>query len=138
MPGPVGQQVVHDFIAGVHVFPGSRPANDAEFMVIAFTDGIGAVFDEETNEGEELLFRGKVQRVGIVALAANVRVGAVLEEKPHSRFALSKDSVMQSSSHAGPGGFVDQARISCEQGIEARKIATACRILQRSDRLFQG
>ena len=99
-------------------------------MVIAFTDGVGAVFDEETNDREELLFRGKVERVGIVALTADVRVGAVLEEKSHSYFALSEDGVMQGSSDAGSGGFVDQARISCEQGIETRKVTTACRILQ--------
>jgi hypothetical protein len=88
------------------------------------------VFDEQANDGEELLFYGKVERVGIVSLAANVRVRAMLEEKPHSRFTLAKDRVMQSSSHAGSGGFVDQAGISREQSIEASKIATAGRILQ--------
>jgi hypothetical protein len=62
----------------------------------------------------------------------------MLEEKPRSCFTLSKDRVMQGSSHTGSGGFVDQARISGEQGIEARKIATTCRILQRSDRRLQG
>ena len=59
MPSPVGQEVVYDFTAGIHVFPSCGPADDAEFVVVAFADGIGAVLDEETNDGEELFSAAK-------------------------------------------------------------------------------
>ena len=76
------------------------------------------MLDQETNDREELLFGGKVQRIGIVPLAADVRIGAALEKKSYSRFTLSKNSVMQSGSHTWPGRFVDQSGIGGEQGVD--------------------
>ncbi len=66
-----------------------------------------------------------MQGIGIVALAANVRIGAALEQKSNSRFAFSKNGVMQSGSYTWSGGFVDQSRIGGEQGVESREIAAA-------------
>ena len=46
MPSAVGQEVVYDFTAGIHVFPSCGPADDAEFVVVAFAGAaiaLGAV-----------------------------------------------------------------------------------------------
>ena len=76
-----------------------------------------------------------MQRIGVVALAADIRIGAVLEKKPHPRLAFSKNSVMQSGSHTRSRSFIDQSKMGGEQGGEPREIASAGRILQ-TDRIL--
>ena len=93
------------------MFPCGCPADDAEFVIIAFADGIGAMLDQKTNDREAVLLDSKVQRIGIISFAADVRIGAALEEKSRSRFTVAKDSVMQRGSHPWSGRLVDEPGI---------------------------
>ncbi len=98
----MGQQIIDDFPVGVHIFSCGCPADDAKFVIVAFANGIATALDQETNDREQLLLSGKVQRIGIIPLASNVRIGAAVEEKFHPSFAFPKNRVMHPVLTPGP------------------------------------
>jgi hypothetical protein len=132
VPCSMCQQKLDDLGARGRISRYSCPADDAKLERIAFANGIRPVLDQETNDRKEQLFGGKVQRVSVVSRAADVRIGAALEQKLHSRFTPSRNSMMQSGSYICPSGFIDKSRIRGEQGVESREIASARGILESS------
>ena len=126
MAGAVGQEVIDNLTVGIDIVPGCRPTDHAELVVIAFADGIGAVFNKETNDGEELLLGGEMQRRGIIALATDVRVGAAFEEEAYGSFLHSDNGLVKSGSHAGAARFIDERGVRIEQLVDQREVSTAC------------
>jgi len=71
------QQVDDAFIA----FP-RRPPDHLAFVQVSSAVHIGTGVEENPDALEISLRRGEMQRAGVVANVANVRIGAVLEEQP--------------------------------------------------------
>ncbi len=79
MARTVSKQIGHRLGVGLEVLPGRGPANNAKLVIVAITDGVRAMLDKQMDDRNTILFDGEMQRVGVVALAANVRIGAPLE-----------------------------------------------------------
>ena len=74
------KEVARDFgVVGVVETHG--PADHVQLVVSARTDRIGAVFDEQLDDGEIAALGGKVNRERVVSLIADVRVGAAIEQR---------------------------------------------------------
>ena len=82
----VGEEVIDDLLVGLA--EDRRPADDFELVVVAGANRIGTVLHEEPDDGERVGLGDKMQREGIVALVADVRVGAALEERRDDTFVL--------------------------------------------------
>lgn len=76
------------------------------------------MFNEQSNNGEQLLFGGKMQRRGIISLASDVRVGAAFEEETYGGFLPSKNRLMKRGSHPRAARFVDEAGVRVEQFVD--------------------
>ena len=111
MPRAVSKQISHRLRVGLKVLPGSGPANHAQLVIITLAHRIRAMLDKQTNDGDAVLFDSEMQRVGVVAFAANIRIGPALEQQLHCCFAVTKDSLVQRRSHALAAALVDQLRM---------------------------
>ena len=76
-----------------------------------------------------------MERVGIVAFAADVRIGAAFEQQLGCRFAVAKDGVMKRRPHTLATALVNQLRMRIEQRIQSHDVPFSSGIPQRRDRL---
>ena len=135
MPRAVGQQIRNNLGIGLDVIPRRRPTDDAQFVVVAFADRIGPMLHQKTNDGEAMLFHGEVERIGVVALAADIGTGATLEQQLNRRFAVAEDGLVQRRSHTLAAARVNQLGMRVKQRGESRHITFSSGIAQRGDRL---
>ena len=93
-----------------------RPAEHVQLVHCARADRIRTVFDEQLDDREVAALGGKMNRVRVVPLISDVRVGAAVEQRPHNRFVPHAE--MQRRPQAGIAGqrpaFVDDARMFVE------------------------
>src|SRR5579871_6123680 len=113
----MGKQVVNNLRIGLDVVPRRGPSDDAQLMVVAFADGIGAMFHEKTNEGKAMLLHGEVEGVGVVAFAANVGIGATLEQQLHCCLAVAEDGLVQRCSDALAGALVNELGMGVQESV---------------------
>ena len=73
-----------------------------------------------------------MQRIGVVAFAADVGVGAAFEEQLYCSFAVAEDGVVQCCSHALPAALVNQLRMRVKERIEAREVASSSGIAKEA------
>ena len=85
--------------------------------------------------GEAMLLHGEVERVGVVAFAADVGIGAALQQQLDCRFTVAEDGLVQRRSHALAAALVNQLWMRIEQRIESCEVAFSSGIAQRRDRL---
>jgi hypothetical protein len=120
----------------VSVVETHRPADRVQLVVSARTDRIGAVFDEQPDDGEIAALSGKVNRERVVSLIPDVRVGAAIEQRFHNRFV--GDAEMQRRPKPGVGrqrsALVDEVRMLVNDRDNARLVALAGRVEQRDQR----
>ena len=95
------------------------PAEHLELVAVAGTDRIGPVLDQQSNDAEMLFLRGEVQRHRVVALVADVGIGAAIEQPLDGRLVAAVDLGMQGRPRAPMAGkaasLVDDARVRVEQ-----------------------
>ena len=80
-----------------------------------------------------MLLNREVQRVGVVALAANVGTGAALKQQFDCLFAVAENRLMQRRSYAFAAPLVNQLRVRIKQRIQSREIAFSSGRPQRRD-----
>ena len=85
------KQIGHSLEVGLKVLPGSRPADNAKLVIVALTLGVRTMLDKQMDDRNAILFDRQVQRVGVLTLAANVRISTTA-----SAVALAASSVLTS------------------------------------------
>jgi hypothetical protein len=90
---------------------------------------------QETSDGEAMLLHGEMERIRVVPFAADVGIGAALEQQLDSRLAVAEDGVVQRRSHALPATLVDERRMSIQQRIESREVTFSSGIAQTREGL---
>jgi hypothetical protein len=117
---PVSEEVLDDIGAAR---PEARgPSDDLQLVPVAVPNRIRAVLEEQPDHRKVLVLGGEVQRKGVVALVADVRVGAPFQQQPHDGFV--RHAKMQCRSDAGvpveEAALADERRVFVEERRDFR------------------
>jgi hypothetical protein len=129
--GPVRKQIARD-VCVRRVLEADGPADGIELMARAGANGVRPVFDEELDDRQLSSFGGEMDWIRLIALIANVRIGAALEEQAHD--GLVVDAEMKCRSQAGiveRSSFVDQGGMSVEDPCDFLCVTASGRLKKR-------
>ena len=82
-----------------------------------------------------MLLHGEMERIRVVTFAADVGIGAALEQQLDCRLAVAEDGLVQRRSHALAAALVNELRMRIKQRIESCEVTSSSGIAQRRDRL---
>jgi hypothetical protein len=145
----VRQEIPRD-LGVVGVVETHGPADHVQFVVSARSDGVGAVFDEQRDDGEIAALGRKMHRVRVAPFITDIRIGAAIEQHSHNGFVADAEMQRRPTSRVAweRSALVDEVRVLVEDRGDPRRVALAGRVEQRGqrclglraagDRLFLG
>jgi hypothetical protein len=123
------------------VVEADRPAEHVEIVRRAGADWIRAVLDEQPDDGEIAALGGEMDRIRVVAVVADVRIGAALEEQAHDCFVAHAEVERRPPARVGRqlAALVDDGRVAVEDRADGGGVARAgCREQRRQRRVRRG